>query len=142
MVYKAYENDGVRFPSDVTGAIEGQYLCRRWASRTVFHSDDPYSSFYQFTDTVAGTYWCTVHVESTRSGEFSVTVGTPYEHARWFRGGDTSTRTVSRCPDPACCRKPPAARRRPGRLRVPPPALTVRQGLGVPRNRRRPARPG
>jgi len=107
VVYKAYENDNVRFPSDVTGAIEGQYVCRRWASRTVFQSEDPYSSFYQFTDTVAGTYWCTVHVESTRSGEFSVTVGTPYEHARWFRGGDTTRRTVSRCPDPSCCRRPP-----------------------------------
>jgi XRE family transcriptional regulator, fatty acid utilization regulator len=108
IVYKAYENDGVRFPSDVTGAIEGQPICRRWASRTIFQADDPYSSFYQFTDTSAGTYWCSVHIESTRSGEFSVTVGTPYEHARWFRGGDTSVRTVSRCPDPDCCRRPPA----------------------------------
>jgi predicted transcriptional regulator/DNA-binding XRE family transcriptional regulator len=107
-IYKAYENDNVRFPADVTGAIEGQHVCRRWASRTVFASEDPYSSFYQFTDTVAGTYWCTSHVESTRSGLFSVTVGTPYEHARWFRGGDTSRHTVSRCPDPQCCRRPPA----------------------------------
>jgi XRE family transcriptional regulator, fatty acid utilization regulator len=108
IVYKAYENDGVRFPHDVTGAIEGQPICRNWASRTVFAADDPYSSFYQFTDTSAGTYWCTVHVESTRSGEFSVTVGTPYEHARWFRGGDTTRRIVSRCPAPDCCRRPPA----------------------------------
>jgi hypothetical protein len=108
-IYKAYENDNVRFPADVTGAIDGQQVCRRWASRTVFQAPDPYSSFYQFTDTAsAGTYWCTVHVESTRSGEFSVTVGTPYEHARWFRGGDTTRRTVSRCPDPACCKRPPA----------------------------------
>jgi predicted transcriptional regulator/DNA-binding XRE family transcriptional regulator len=108
IVYKAYENDGVRFPADVTGSIEGQPICRKWASRTIFQSEDPYSSFYQFTDTSAGTYWCTVHIESTRSGEFSVTVGTPYEHARWFRGGDTTRRTVSRCPDPDCCRRPPA----------------------------------
>ncbi|MEV6348733.1 helix-turn-helix domain-containing protein [Actinoplanes sp. NPDC051851] len=108
IVYKAYENDNVRFPSDVTGAIEGQPVCRKWASRTVFEAEDPYSSFYQFTDTTAGTYWCTVHVESTRDGEFSVTVGTPYEHARWFRGGDVSGRTVSTCPDPDCCRRAPA----------------------------------
>ena len=106
-VYKAYENDNVRFPADVTGAIEGQPVCRHWASRTVFQAPDPYSSFYQFTDTVGGTYWCTVHVEATGSGLFSVTVGTPYEHARWFRGGDTTRRTVSRCPDPDCCRRPP-----------------------------------
>ncbi|MEU8239773.1 helix-turn-helix domain-containing protein [Actinoplanes missouriensis] len=109
IVYKAYENDNVRFPSDVTGAIEGQPVCRKWASRTVFEADDPYSSFYQFTDTTAGTYWCTVHVESTSAGLFSVTVGTPYEHARWFRGGDVTGRTVSNCPDPDCCRRPPAA---------------------------------
>jgi XRE family transcriptional regulator, fatty acid utilization regulator len=109
IVYKAYENDDVSFPADVTGAIEGQPICRFWASRTVFQAPNPYASFYQFTDTGGGTYWCTVHVESTRSGEFSVTVGTPYEHARWFRGGDTTRRTVSRCPDPACCRRPPAA---------------------------------
>ncbi|BAL90478.1 putative DNA-binding protein [Actinoplanes missouriensis 431] len=108
IVYKAYENDNVRFPSDVTGAIEGQPVCRKWASRTVFEADDPYSSFYQFTDTTAGTYWCTVHVESTSAGLFSVTVGTPYEHARWFRGGDVTGRTVSNCPDPDCCRRPPA----------------------------------
>jgi transcriptional regulator with XRE-family HTH domain len=108
IVYKAYENDGVLFPADVTGAIEGQPVCRKWASREIFQAEDKYSSFYQFTDTSAGTYWCTVHTESTRSGEFSVTVGTPFEHARWFRGGDTTRRTVSRCPDPTCCRRPPA----------------------------------
>jgi XRE family transcriptional regulator, fatty acid utilization regulator len=107
-IYKAYENDNVRFPADVSGAIEGQHACRRWASRTVFAAENPYASFYQFTDTAAGTYWCTVHVESTRSGEFSVTVGTPYEHARWFRGGDTTRREKSTCPDPGCCRRPPA----------------------------------
>src|SRR5690606_29629774 len=28
LIYKAYENDGVRFPSDATGAIEGQRVCR------------------------------------------------------------------------------------------------------------------
>ena len=107
-VYKAYENDEVRFPADVTGAIEGQPVCRWWAARTVFAAPDRYSAFYQYTDTPNGTYWCTVHVESTRSGEFSVTVGTPYEHARWFRGGDTTNRSTSTCPDPACCRQPPA----------------------------------
>ena len=108
-VYKAYENDRVTFPADVTGAIEGQPVCRWWAARTVFAAPDRYSAFYQYTDTPTGTYWCTVHVESTRSGEFSVTVGTPYEHARWFRGGDTTRRTTSSCPDPACCRQPPPA---------------------------------
>ena len=153
VVYKAYENDDVRFPADVTGAIDGQSLCRRWASRTVFAAEDPYSSFYQFTDTANGTYWCTVHVESTRSGEFSVTVGTPYQHARWFRGGDTTRRTVSTCPDPGCCKRPPAdlverwagqvLAERPGAL---PPAGRAAAGH-LPRGRqpgrlRLPAAPG
>ncbi len=28
IIYKAYENDGVVFPADATGAIEGQRMCR------------------------------------------------------------------------------------------------------------------
>ncbi len=31
VIYKAYENDDVTFPADVTGAIEGQLVCRFWA---------------------------------------------------------------------------------------------------------------
>jgi hypothetical protein len=27
--------------------------------------------------------------------------------SHWFRGSDTTRRTVSTCPDPACCRQPP-----------------------------------
>lgn len=108
ILYKAYENDGVRFPSDVTGAIEGQPACRRWACRTVFGSPDKFTSFHQYTDTPSGTYWCTAHVEATATGEFCVNVGVPYAHARWFRGRDTNRRTTSTCPDPACCQRPPA----------------------------------
>ena len=32
--------------------------------------------------------------------------------AKWFRGSDTDRRTVSRCPDPTCCKAPTAAQRR------------------------------
>ncbi len=108
IVYKAYENDGVQFPTDALGAIEGQLVCRRWASRTVFSSPDKFSTFGQYTDTALGTYWCASHVESTRSGEFSITVGVPYVHAKWFRMQETTAHTVSLCPDPTCCRRPPA----------------------------------
>jgi len=107
-VHKAYENDGVRFPADVTGAIEGQPACRWWAARTAFAEPDKFSTFYQYTDTPAGTYWCAAHVESTPAGEFCINVGVPYASARWFRGRDTNRRTRSTCPDPACCRRPPA----------------------------------
>jgi hypothetical protein len=105
-IYKAYENDGVRFPSDVSGAIEGQPACRKWAARTVFDAADKFSTFYQYTDTASGTYWCTAHTERTGAGEFSVNVGVPYTDARWFRGRDTRLRTVSTCPVPECCRQP------------------------------------
>src|SRR5690606_3984617 len=43
VIYKAYENDDVTFPTDVSGAIEGQVVCRYWASRAVFHNPDRYA---------------------------------------------------------------------------------------------------
>ncbi|HEX5995750.1 MAG TPA: ImmA/IrrE family metallo-endopeptidase, partial [Jiangellales bacterium] len=108
VIYKAYENDDVTFPTDVTGAIEGQIVCRRWAARAVFSSADRYSTHYQYTDMDRGTYWCTTHVERTPEGEFAIDVGVPYAHSKWFTGRDTTVRARSSCPDPSCCRRPPA----------------------------------
>jgi predicted transcriptional regulator/transcriptional regulator with XRE-family HTH domain len=109
LLWKAYENDGVPLPADVDGTIEGQRLCRRWAARQAFESEDSYALHYQFTETVAGTFWCATHIEIDRERGDAVTIGTTGQHARWFRGSDTSRRAVSRCPDPDCCRRPPAA---------------------------------
>lgn len=108
VIYKAYENDDVTFPTDVLGAIEGQITCRYWASRAVFSTPDPYSTHYQYTDMDQGTYWCTTHVERTADGDFAIDVGVPYAHVKWFQGRETTVRARSRCPDPACCRRPPA----------------------------------
>ncbi|MPZ89992.1 MAG: ImmA/IrrE family metallo-endopeptidase, partial [Nitriliruptorales bacterium] len=58
VIWKAYENDGVPFPEDPDGAIEGQRLCREWGTRQVFRSADKFALHYQYTDTSAGTYWC------------------------------------------------------------------------------------
>ncbi|WP_010523589.1 helix-turn-helix domain-containing protein [Nesterenkonia sp. F] len=108
IIHKVYENDGVNFPADHSGAIEGQTVCRWWTSRTVFDAEDKFRSFNQFTDTAVGTFWCTARTEGHSSGQYSLSIGVPFEHARWFRGGDTSERTRSRCPDdPSCCRRPP-----------------------------------
>ena len=107
-IYKAYENDDLPYPTDATGAIEGQLACRQFASRRVFGSSDRYATYTQFTDTPAGTYFCTSHVEPGGGGEFAVTVGVPFQHAKWFRGSDTQRRRRSMCPSPACCRRPPA----------------------------------
>ena len=107
-LHKAYENDGLRFPHDPLGAVEGQPVCRQWTARTVFGLDDRFSPYYQYTDTDAGTYWCSSRVQiSSSQGTFSVTVGTPFASVRWFRGRETTERRVSRCPDPSCCRRPP-----------------------------------
>lgn len=104
-LFKGYENDAVRFPADGTGAIEGQVVCREWAARSAFTRRNRATEYYQYTDTPEGTFWCTTQTGSTSAGGFSITVGVPFTAAKWFRGRDTSTRRVSRCPDPSCCRQ-------------------------------------
>ncbi len=109
IIYKAYENDGVTYPQDHTGAIEGQPSCRQWTSRAVFDVPDRFSAYSQYTDTPSGTFWCTARTERSASGEFSLSVGVPYAHVKWFRGRETTARAKSFCPDPACCKRPPAS---------------------------------
>ncbi|WP_432537111.1 helix-turn-helix domain-containing protein [Kineococcus arenarius] len=105
-LYRGYENDGVPFPQDASGAVEGQTVCRQWTARTVFEVRNRTTENYQYTDTPAGTFWCSSQTGSTEGGGFSITVGVPYAHAKWFRGRDTRVRRRSTCPDAACCRRP------------------------------------
>ena len=107
IIHKAYENDGVNFPSDHIGAIEGQSICRYWTSRAVFEVPDQFSAYNQYTDTPAGTFWCTARTERSAAGKFSLSIGVPYVHVKWFRGRDTTERSQSRCPDEQCCRRAP-----------------------------------
>ncbi|MCI2240011.1 helix-turn-helix domain-containing protein [Paenibacillus sp. TRM 82003] len=107
-LYRGYENDGVPFPQDASGAIEGQPVCREWTARTVFDVRNRTTENYQYTDTPAGTFWCSSQTGSTEHGGFSITVGVPYAHAKWFRGRDTRVRRRSSCPDASCCRRPAA----------------------------------
>ncbi|MGA0568287.1 helix-turn-helix domain-containing protein [Rathayibacter sp. KR2-224] len=106
-IIKAYENDSVRFPSDATGAVEGTTVCRNWTARTVFEASDRFSPWYQYTDTSTGTFWCTSRIEKAKEGEYSVSVGVPFAHVKWFRGRETVNRASSRCPEESCCRKAP-----------------------------------
>jgi predicted transcriptional regulator/DNA-binding XRE family transcriptional regulator len=108
IIYKAYENDGLVFPMDPLGAIEGQRMCRNWSGRRVFGAADPYSIYYQYTDTPGGTHFCVAHVDPGRERDAAITLGVPYAQSQWFRGQETAHRATSRCPDPACCRQPPA----------------------------------
>jgi transcriptional regulator with XRE-family HTH domain len=107
-ISRVYENDGLPLPADVTGAVEGQRVCRRWSARAAFAEKNRTTEHYQYTDTPAGTFWCSTQTGTTAEGEFSITVGVPFDDARWFRGRETQTRAVSRCPDESCCRRPPA----------------------------------
>lgn len=67
-VYKAYENDGLPLPVDVTGAVEGQPVCREWAARGAFDRTNRTTEFHQYTDTPAGTFWCSTQTGSTAEG--------------------------------------------------------------------------
>jgi XRE family transcriptional regulator, fatty acid utilization regulator len=110
VIYKAYQNDGVLFPADATGAIEGQRMCRQWSGRRVFAAADRYSPYYQYSDTPSGTYFCVAQVDP-RAGEkgFAISLGVPFGDSRWFRGRESTIRTRSLCPDGECCQRAPAA---------------------------------
>jgi predicted transcriptional regulator/transcriptional regulator with XRE-family HTH domain len=109
VIYKAYQNDGVVFPADGTGAIEGQRMCRQWSGRQVFTAADRYSPFYQYSDTPSGTYFCVAQVDpGSGDAGYSITLGVPFDHSRWFRGRESKIRTRSRCPDGDCCQRAPA----------------------------------
>ncbi len=106
IIWKAYENNGVPFPMNSVGAIEGQRLCREWGTRQAFVSDSRYTIHYQYTDAGGETFWCATFVEEDREPPHAITTGVRFEHSKWFRGWDTERRTSSDCPDGDCCRLP------------------------------------
>jgi XRE family transcriptional regulator, fatty acid utilization regulator len=106
VVVKGYANDGVPVPRDEHGGIETQRLCRRWGTRVTLESEDRFATHRQYTDTPAGTFFCTTHVEAGREPLHAITLGVRFEDARWFRGRDSDNRETSTCPDPTCCRVP------------------------------------
>ncbi len=108
-VAKAYENDGLRLPVDATGSTEGQFVCRKWAARTAFDRQNRTTEFYQYTDTPEGTFFESTQTGTSDSEEFSITIGVPFAHAKWFRGRETTNRLASTCPDESCCRRPEPA---------------------------------
>ena len=104
---KGYENDGVNFPADVTGAIEGQTTCRHWTSRQVFdHGENAGGSAN--TPTPPPDVLVPAHTGKGTDGG-SPSPSACHSRLEWFRGRETTSRTVSTCPDPACCRRPAAA---------------------------------
>lgn len=104
-ITRVYENDGLPLPMDVTGSVEGQVVCRAFSARSAFEEQNRTVEHYQYTDTPGGTFWCSSQTGTTAEGEFSITVGVPFDDARWFRGRETHKRAVSTCPDESCCRR-------------------------------------
>ena len=105
-IVKGYANDDVPVRRDEHGGMETQRLCRHWGGRATFESRDRFDTHHQYTDTPAGTFFCTTHIEAGRDPAFAISMGVPFAEARWFRGRDTVNRATSTCPDPACCQMP------------------------------------
>src|SRR6478736_3368947 len=105
-ITRVYENDDLPLPMDVTGAVEGQRVCRKFQARAAFTQQNRTTEHHQYTDTPSGTFWCSTQTGSSADGEFSITVGVPFDDARWWRGRETTDRAVSNCPDESCCRRP------------------------------------
>jgi len=107
-VAKAYENDGLPLPVDVTGSTEGEIVCRHWSARRAFARTNRTTEYYQYTDTPQGTYFEATQTGTGASEEFSITIGVPFSHSKWFRGRESTNREQSRCPDASCCKRPPS----------------------------------
>jgi predicted transcriptional regulator len=105
-IFRGYENDGLKIPADPSGSIEGQVVCRKWPSRVAFERTNRTNEFYQYTDTPSGTFWDSTQTGTGEKEEFSISVGVPFDDAKWFRGRDTDKRHVSTCPNENCCKVP------------------------------------
>lgn len=105
-IWKAYENDGVPFPRNSVGAVEGQRLCRKWGGRRAFRAPRAGNTHFQYTDTPVGTFFCASYVEHRHGPVEAITIGVRFEDARYFRGRDTDERRASTCPEADCCRYP------------------------------------
>ncbi len=125
IIRRSYENDGIPLPADVNGIVDGHRVCREFPARTAFRSRFKFDIYYQYTDTPTGSYWSSAHVEADRNPAHVITVGTDFDHARWFRGRETDHHTVSRCPDADCCALPPPALREKWEHRVWPSPKSV-----------------
>jgi transcriptional regulator with XRE-family HTH domain len=103
VVEKAYENDGIAYPMDPDGGLEGERVSRHWGARQAWQSSDSYALHYQYTQTDRGEFWCVTYLE-TEASHHAITVGTTGANAKYFRGSNTlrrvNARTSDNQPDP------------------------------------------
>ena len=97
-IYKAYENDDLPLPTDVSGSIEGQLVHRAWAARAAFDRTNRTTEFYQITDTPSGTFWCSTQTGTIPAEEFSITIGVRFADSKYFRGRETRERVDATTP--------------------------------------------
>ena len=97
-ITKAYENDGLAFPSDEEGGLEGVRVSRLWGARQAWASSEIVHE--QFTATDHGDFWCATYVENVAEGTpYAITIGCAAADAGSFRGGDTVRRASARTED-------------------------------------------
>ncbi len=104
VVSKAYENDGIDYPADKDGTVEGMRVSRHWGVRQAWQASQSFMLHYQHTITDAGNWWCATYIEDAANNPYAVSIGTTSELAKHFRGGDTIRRLDARssrtAPDP------------------------------------------
>lgn len=104
LVSKAYENDGIDYPCDEDGTVEGMRVSRQWGVRQAWQASQSFMMHYQHTTTDKGDWWCSTYIEDAATKPYAVSVGTSSERAKHFRGGDTirkvDARSSSTRPDP------------------------------------------
>ena len=119
-IVKGYANNGLPDLLPQSGGLETQRVCRHWGARLAYQSPERFAVHYQYTDTPAGTFFCSTHIEAGRDPAHAVTLGVRFDDAKWFRGRETANRRTSTCPDPSCCRElaPALAEKWQGNIRV------------------------
>lgn len=92
VVSKAYENDGIDYPADKDGTVEGMRVSRHWGVRQAWQASQSFMMHYQHTSTDGGEWWCATYIEDASTNPYAVSIGTTSELAKHFRGGDTIRR--------------------------------------------------
>lgn len=104
VVSKAYENDGIDYPCDADGTVEGMRVSRHWGVRQAWQASQSFMLHYQHTTTDGGDWWCATYIEDAATNPYAVSIGTTSELAKHFRGGDTirklDARSSRTAPDP------------------------------------------
>ncbi len=97
VIDKAYENDGVVFPTSSDGGHEGERVPRQWGSRQAWNATGSFLLHSQYTITDEREFFCTTYIETeTDRSPHSISLGTPAEFADRFRGSGTLRREYAR----------------------------------------------